>query len=220
MPMLLTTSSAQSCSRYAFSSNRGFSSCNDLPYLNSFLHWNFDSSSSTVQIAYRNTAVTPSMWVAWAINPVSTGMVGSQALVAYRNPDGTVKAYTSSVDSYKTSLSESNLTFSVSDLSATYSNSEMTIYATLELPNNMTSVNQVWQNGPISASTNTPGPHSFSGSNVLCMGTLDLLSGQSDTTSSENPKTRNRNVSNQACTYMSSCFSSVVQFSILYLVLF
>lgn len=212
MSMLLTSyAQSQSCSRYAFSSNRVFSSCNDLPYLNSFLHWNFDSSSSRVQIAYRSTAVSPSMWVAWAINPVSTGMVGSQALVAYPNPDGTIMAYTSSVDSYRTPLSQSNLSFPVSDLSATYSNNEMIIYATLELPNvrTTTSVNQVWQNGQLSASTNTPGAHPFSGSNVLSMGTLDLLSGQSDTAPIGNSRTRNRNVSNQnqACSYTLSWFT-------------
>lgn len=134
------------------------------------------------------------MWVAWAINLDSTGMVGSQALVAYRNPDGTIKAYTSSVDSYQTALSESNLSFPVSDLSATYSNSEMIIYATLELPNNSTTVNQVWQHGPLSATTNTPGVHAFSGPNVQSMGTLDLLSGRSATAPVGNSRTRNRNI--------------------------
>lgn len=42
---LTTTSHAQTCSDYRFPSNQAFSSCTDLPYLNSFLHWNYDTST-------------------------------------------------------------------------------------------------------------------------------------------------------------------------------
>lgn len=174
---LFFSSSAQSCNKYAFASNKVFSACNDLPYLKSFLHWTYDPSKGTAQIAYRHTGVTSSRWVAWAINPSSKGMVGSQALVAFQKSDGTMSVYTSPVASYQTQLQKGDLSFDVSDLSATYSNNEIVIFATLTLPSNSSTVNQVWQDGPVS--NDAPGMHDTSGANVQSMATLNLLSGES-----------------------------------------
>uniref|UniRef100_A0A5B7C6T1 DOMON domain-containing protein n=1 Tax=Davidia involucrata TaxID=16924 RepID=A0A5B7C6T1_DAVIN len=197
---LFLSSSAQSCAKYAFASNKVFSACNDLPYLNSFLHWTYEPSSGKAQIAYRHTGITSSEWVAWAINPKSKGMVGAQALVAFQQSDGKMKAYTSPVTSYRTQLQEGDLDFMVSDLSATSSNKEIIIFATLKLPSNTTTVNQVWQYGPLSGTAPGPGPgvHDLSGPNVESMGTLNLLSGQSETTTAGggNTKTKKRNVCN------------------------
>ncbi|CAK9182250.1 unnamed protein product [Ilex paraguariensis] len=193
---LFLSSSAQSCTNYAFASNKVFSTCNDLPYLNSFLHWTYDPSSETVQIAFRHTRVTSSKWVAWAINPNSTSMVGSQALVAFQKSDGTMRYYTSPVTSYGTQLAEGDLSFPVSDLLATFSNNEITIFATLNLQKiNSTTVNQVWQDGPVSG--DTPGAHDQSGDNILSMGTINLLSGESGTTvggGGGNTKIKKRNI--------------------------
>lgn len=175
---LFFSSSAQSsCQKYAFTSNKVFSACSDLPQLNSFLHWTYNPSLGTAQIAYRHTGITSSRWVAWAINPNSTGMVGSQAIVALLKSDGTMNVYTSSVDSYQTQLQKGALSFDVSDLSATHSNNEIVIFATVTLPNNSTTVNQVWQDGPVS--NDAPAMHATTGSNVQSMATLNLLSGES-----------------------------------------
>ncbi|KAJ4704052.1 Cytochrome b561 and DOMON domain-containing protein [Melia azedarach] len=173
---VIVSSSAQTCSKYSFSSNRVFRSCNDLPVLNSFMHYNYDSSSGKLQIAYRQTGVSTSQWIAWAINPTGQGMVGSQALVAYQQSDGKMRAYTSPVTQYQTNLEEGDLSFDVSDLSATYANKEMIIFATLELKNGSSTLNQVWQEGPVSGGA--PQMHSTSGANVKSVGTLNLVSGQ------------------------------------------
>ncbi|KAA8515611.1 hypothetical protein F0562_018778 [Nyssa sinensis] len=190
---LFLASSAQSCAKYAFANNKVFSSCNDLPYLNSFLHWTYNPSSETAQIAYRQTGITSGKWVAWGINPKSKGMVGTQALVAFQKSDGTMKVYTSPVTAYQTNLEEGNLDFAVSDLSATYAKNEITIFATLKLPRNSSTVNQVWQDGPLSGTA--PGMHATSGANVASMGTLNLLSGQSAPAGTGgNSKTKKRNI--------------------------
>ncbi|KAK8629905.1 hypothetical protein V6N13_078722 [Hibiscus sabdariffa] len=190
---LLFSSHAQSqtCSRYSFSSNRVFKSCSDLPVLNSFLHYNHDSSGK-LEIAYRHTGIGSSRWVAWAINPTSKGMVGSQALVAYPRTDGTVRVYTSPITQYQTQLQEGKLSFQVSDLSATYKNNEIIIFATLGLSNNGTTLNQVWQEGGLSG--NTPQMHVTSGPNVQSMATLNLLSGETATTNGGGSKLRKRNI--------------------------
>ncbi|GFZ04125.1 auxin-responsive family protein [Actinidia rufa] len=171
-------------------SNKVFSACNDLPYLDSFLHWTYDPSSGTAQIAFRHTGIASPRWVAWAINPEGKGMVGSQALVAFQKSDGTMSVYTSPVTSYRTQLQKGDLSFGVSDLSATYSNNEIVIFATLELPKNTTTVNQVWQDGPVL--NDSPGTHDLSGANVQSMATLNLLSGQSATTGTTNSKIRSK----------------------------
>ncbi|KAL7244371.1 hypothetical protein ACSBR1_016585 [Camellia fascicularis] len=194
---LFLLSSAQSCNNYAFASNKVFSACTDLPYLNAFLHWTYNPSSGSAQIAYRHAGITSSSWVAWAINPESRAMIGSQALVAFQKSDGSMSVYTSPVDSYKTTLQMGNLSFAVSDLSAMYSNSEIVIFATLTLPSNMTTVNQVWQDGPVS--NDSPQMHdiTISGPHVRSMATLNLLSGQSRTTGAGgavNSKIKRRNI--------------------------
>ncbi|TYI78139.1 hypothetical protein E1A91_D06G190300v1 [Gossypium mustelinum] len=175
---LILTCYAQTCAKYAFSSNRVFKSCTHLPVLNSFLHYNYDVSGK-LEIAYRHTGITSSRWVAWAINPTSKAMVGSQALVAYQLSDGSMRAYTSPITQYQTQLQEGELSFDVSDLSATSANNEIIIFATLGFPNNDTTLNQVWQEGAMSG--NTPQMHATSDPNVQSMGTLNLLSGQAGT---------------------------------------
>ncbi|GMJ14539.1 hypothetical protein like AT5G47530 [Hibiscus trionum] len=173
---LIPTSHAQTCSKHTFSNNRVFKSCSDLPVLNSFLHYNYDNVSGKLDIAYRHTGATPSTWVAWAINPTSKGMVGSQALVAYRMGDGSMRAYTSPIEQYRTQLRDGELSFDVSGLSATYENNEIIIFATLEISNNGTSLNHVWQEGVVYG--NTPQMHGTSGANIQSMGTLNLISGE------------------------------------------
>lgn len=197
---LSATAQAQSCAKYNFASNQEFSACSDLPYLNSYVHWKYSPSSENVEIAFRSTGVSSSRWVAWAINPTTQGMVGSQALVAYQKSDGTMRAYTAPVTSYQTGLEEGDLSFPVSDLKATYSasNNEIIIFATLKLQNlSSSSVNHVWQQGPLS--NGNPGMHPVSGANVQSMATLNLLSGESGATpgaGAVSSKLKNKNVSN------------------------
>uniref|UniRef100_A0A5B7BDT6 Cytochrome b561 and DOMON domain-containing protein n=1 Tax=Davidia involucrata TaxID=16924 RepID=A0A5B7BDT6_DAVIN len=174
MISLFGSSSAQTCNSFTtFSSNRLYSSCSDLSVLNSFLHWNYHSSNGTVDIAYRHTGVTSSRWVAWALNVGGSGMIGAQCLVAFVNSSGVVRAYTSDVTGYGTTLAEGPLSFNVPNISAEFINSnQMIIYATLELPNGQTSFNQVWQDGPLNG--NTLGEHATSGDNMKSTGTVDF----------------------------------------------
>ncbi|XP_051128699.1 cytochrome b561 and DOMON domain-containing protein At4g17280-like [Andrographis paniculata] len=191
---LYTPSHGQSCAHYSFASNQKFKSCNDLPHLNSFLHWDYDQSAKTVKIAYRHTGVSSSRWTAWGINPTGQGMVGAQALVAFQKSDGTMRAYTAPIAGYQTQLQQGNLSFEVSDLKATYARSEITIFASLKFNNLSSTVNQVWQEGPITG--DTPGIHPTSGSNVQSTGTLNFLSGETGASSggAVNSRTRKRNI--------------------------
>ncbi|KAF6161922.1 hypothetical protein GIB67_014124 [Kingdonia uniflora] len=178
-----TSSCAQDCSQYSFPKHNQFVSCKALPVLNSYLHWTYTPSSHSIKMAYRHTNITSPSWVAWAINLMSKGMIGSQAIVAYQGTDGIVNVYTSPITSYSTKLQPGNLSFEVSDLSAVFQNNEYIIYATVGLPNNnSTVVNHLWQDGPLRGST--LGMHRMSGPNVQSMGTVDFISGKVLATSS------------------------------------
>ncbi|XP_010541493.1 PREDICTED: cytochrome b561 and DOMON domain-containing protein At4g17280-like [Tarenaya hassleriana] len=173
----LTPCSAQTCSNYKFQSGHVFESCNDLSVLDSFLHYTYDSSAGILKIAYRRTNLSPENWVAWAVNPTSSGMVGSQAIVAYPKNDGSVRAYTSPIGSYSTTLREGGLSFNVSGVSASYKNSEMVVFANLEISKIVGSdgsINTVWQDGPLSSSGNTPLSHPTTGEHVQSMSSLLL----------------------------------------------
>lgn len=201
---LFLSTYAQTCSNYAFTSNKVFTSCNDLPVLNSFLHYTYNPSSQTLDIAYRHTNFDSSKWVAWAINPTSQGMSGSQALVAFQQSDGSMRVYTSPVTDYSTQLAEGDLSFPVSDLSAVVSNNEIIIFATLGQQNGSSTLNQVWQEGQLSG--NAPTAHATSGANVRSMGTLNVLSGQSGSAgggaaAGASSKTKKRDVSYHAKKY-------------------
>ncbi|XP_019435983.1 PREDICTED: cytochrome b561 and DOMON domain-containing protein At5g48750-like [Lupinus angustifolius] len=100
-------------------------------------------------------------------------MVGSQSLVAVRRWDGALNAYTSPVISYTTMLQEGTLSFPVHNISAAYTNGNIIIFATLQLPTNTTSVNHVWQEGLVS-DDGSPRSHSLSGPNLQSFGTLDF----------------------------------------------
>ncbi|XP_030441547.2 cytochrome b561 and DOMON domain-containing protein At5g35735-like [Syzygium oleosum] len=100
-------------------------------------------------------------------------MVGSQALVAYQRPDGRFYAYASPIDSYDTRLQEGRLSFSFSALSGTFVNSEMTIFASLQLTSGTVMINQVWQTGPLKGGT--PAIHASTADHLTSLGTLDLI---------------------------------------------
>ncbi|GMH12017.1 hypothetical protein Nepgr_013858 [Nepenthes gracilis] len=187
-----TTGRAASCSSYSFSNNKVYSTCTDLSVLNSFLYWSYDPSAGTADIAFRVTGVSTSNWVAWAINPTGSGMLGAQALVAFQNSSGAMHAYTSSVQSYATTLSSSSLSFSVSSLSAEMSGSQMMIFATVQLPDNKTSVNQVWQVGPVSS--DSPQAHAQSGDNLKSAGSVNFLSGVVVSSGGAGSRQRKKNV--------------------------
>ncbi|KAK2664402.1 hypothetical protein Ddye_002976 [Dipteronia dyeriana] len=177
----LVPSLAQTCKSYVFLNQNIYRSCNDLESLDSFLHWNYNQPTNTVDIAYRHTKIAPQRWVAWAVNPSGKGMVGSQALVAFQNAAGISYAHTSPVTSYNTRLENGDLSFQVETVSAEFANNEMIIYAKFVLPENVTRVNHVWQDGPVNEDYSL-GRHALDADHLRSMGVVDFLSGQVVTT--------------------------------------
>ncbi|KAJ8483842.1 hypothetical protein OPV22_016327 [Ensete ventricosum] len=184
---------AQSCVSETFSSNRVYSSCNSLPYLGASLHWNYHSSNGTVDVAYR-APESSSGWIAWAVNPTGSGMIGANAFLAFPGSNGAVTLYTTKFSSYTVEASgvkNENLSFPVYSKQAEYENGYYTIFAALELPNNSTKLNTVWQ-ASTQFQNGVPNGHP-SGDNLLSKTNLDFLSGEA-VSAGGNSRLRRKNI--------------------------
>ncbi|XP_062180783.1 cytochrome b561 and DOMON domain-containing protein At5g47530-like [Phragmites australis] len=169
-------SNAQSCASYTFSSNQLYASCASLPQLGATLHYNYTADTNTVAVAFR-APQSKAGWVAWGLNPNGTGMVGSQAVVAFQHSNGSLVAYPTLLDSYVPSMAPAapkNLGLPVSDVAAEHVNGkEMVVYATVALPGKGSKFNHVWQQGT-SVVNDVPAAHPTTGDNILSTGTIDF----------------------------------------------
>lgn len=131
------------CSSQIFP-NASYNECDDLPTLNSRLHWLFDPSISSLSIAFTAPPAEPDGWIAWGINPISTGMIGAQVLVAFRQPIGSITVKTFHLTSY-TILVEAPIDFEAWQMSAEESTALgfITIFVTIRTPENIQTLNMV-----------------------------------------------------------------------------
>ncbi|KAI3418287.1 DOMON domain-containing protein [Psidium guajava] len=178
---LTTPSLALTCNpQPSFPNKRTYSSCTALPHLNATLHFTFDPANSSLSLAF--SAAPPSSpggggWVAWAINPTSTGMIGAQALMALKSSAGSVVAKTFNISSYH-SIAESKLSFDVWDLSADEASRAMRLFASVKVPAGSRSLNQVWQVGGAVDGTR-PKIHDMADANKDAKATLVLAAAES-----------------------------------------
>ncbi|KAK1353086.1 Cytochrome b561 and DOMON domain-containing protein [Heracleum sosnowskyi] len=175
---LFSVSQSLTCTSQKFINNKLYQHRNNLPQLNSYLHYTYDAKKSSLSIAFVATPPKPNGWVSWAINPTTTGMKGSQALIGFKNLDGSVVVKTYNINSYGP-LVESELSFEVTQKSCEFFDEVFKIFATVVLPEmgNETTLNQVWQVGA-SVTGGVPDKHEFQPQNLNSKGTLDFLSGQ------------------------------------------
>lgn len=175
--VLVRCSSAFQCSGNSLTA--GFASCADLQ--SSALAWTYAPANNTASIAYMDTALSTSGWVGWGVNFNGSSMVNSDALVAFKQPNGTA-----SILRYKLTSAVYNdislpLTpvgafdiLQVLNMSTLISGTSFTILATLRLPPGFTSINTVYNRGP-SVTNNVPAPHNSGQRNG--MKTIDLTTG-------------------------------------------
>nr|XP_043610745.1 auxin-induced in root cultures protein 12-like [Erigeron canadensis] len=189
---ITTPSHSLNCSSQKLANNL-YTNCTNLPTLDSSLHWTHDTKTSTLVIAFVAPPAKPNGWIAWAINPTQHGMAGSQALIAFKNSNGSMNVKTYNISSYS-DIVEGKIAFDVTDLKAEYSGGSMKIYATLKLPKEMTQVNHVWQVGS-EVMEGMPAKHEFQPANLKAMGKLQLKmvekakSSSNDTTTATNTTT-------------------------------
>ncbi|GFY99421.1 hypothetical protein Acr_13g0008220 [Actinidia rufa] len=180
--LLISPSHSLTCTSQNFTNRHVYTNCTDLHSLNAYLHWSHNSTTSSLSIAFVATPAKSDGWIAWAVNPTGTGMVGAQALVALKRSDGSMAVDTFNISSYR-SIVKSNLSFAVSAARAESSGGVMRIFATIALPEKATAVNQVWQVGP-SVTGGLPDKHDFLPANLNAKGTLELVTGSGADTGS------------------------------------
>ncbi|KAJ0972463.1 hypothetical protein J5N97_020422 [Dioscorea zingiberensis] len=167
---------AASCSSASFSKNRTYASCEALPHLSAAIHWTFDPANSSISLAFTAPPAASAGWIAWAINPNGVGMIGSQALIAFRHSDGALKVDTFNITSYA-SIKPSPIDFPSWDLEAEASSGAMVLFAKVKLPKGKTEINQVWQVGA-SVTNGVPDKHEMSPENLAATGMLNLVKSQ------------------------------------------
>ncbi|KAL1198303.1 Cytochrome and DOMON domain-containing protein [Cardamine amara subsp. amara] len=172
-------SQSSSCSSQTFSGNKSYPHCLTLPDLKAFLHYSYDSANTTLSVVFSAPPSKPGGWIAWAINPKSTGMAGSQALVASKDSKtGVASVTTLNIISYS-SLVPSKLSFEVWDVKAeevANDGGALRIFAKVKVPADLAAtgkINQVWQVGP-GVNNGRIEAHEFSTPNLNAMGSLDL----------------------------------------------
>ncbi|VVA98392.1 unnamed protein product [Arabis nemorensis] len=175
--LLISPSVSQTCKSQTFSGDKSYPHCLDLPQLKAFLHYSYDPANTTLAVVFSAPPSKPGGWIAWAINPKSTGMVGAQTLVAYKDPDnGVAVVKTLNISSYS-SLTPSKLAFDVWDMKAEEASRSLRIFARIKVPADLAAngkVNQVWQVGPELGPGGMIGKHDFDPPNLDSKGPLDI----------------------------------------------
>ncbi|KAL1557525.1 auxin-induced in root cultures protein 12-like [Salvia divinorum] len=163
------------CESHKFSHrNVTFANCTELPTLKASLHYTYDAAAKTLSVAFTAAPASPQGWIGWGLNPTATGMVGTQALVAFDAANGSTVVKTYNITSYGP-ISESPISYGVLSKSAeSSSGGAITIFATLKLPEGSgAAVNQIWQVGSAVAD-GVPVKHAFAPDNLASKGTLRL----------------------------------------------
>ncbi|KAJ1685677.1 hypothetical protein LUZ63_017067 [Rhynchospora breviuscula] len=139
-----------SCTSKTFSKNRLFASCIDMSQLSASLHWTYDPTNSTVNVAFTAPNPNSNGWVAWALNPAKPSMVGSQAIIALHDSDGKIVVRTSNISTYS-GVDFSPIMYDVWGMEAeqgeTGGVSVMSLFASIKLPHGTTKMSHVWQVG-------------------------------------------------------------------------
>ncbi|OMO92384.1 hypothetical protein CCACVL1_06869 [Corchorus capsularis] len=159
-----------------------YANCTVLPTLNSTLHFTYNATNSSLDIAFSAPPPNPDGWIGWAVNPTARGMAGSQALLAMKSK-GTPVVKTYNISSYS-SIVEGKLSFEVWDLEAAADkDGNMVLYGSLKVPASAEKLNQVWQVGPGVTNDGHPMKHEFAKANLGAVGELKLV----ERTSSSSP---------------------------------
>lgn len=161
---------------------RNYTQCVKLPQLGATLSWTYSPANGSVDLAFRAKPGSSSGWVAWGINPNAKGMVGTQALIALKQANGTMACNTYNITSKKPPLVPSPISFPATDLSSEFENGLITIFAKVVLPEKKFVVNHVWEVGSKAEGLN-PSPHAFENSNLESFGSIDFTTTRSSSPS-------------------------------------
>lgn len=179
--LFISQAHSLTCKSQKLPANRTYANCTDLPTLSATLHFTYNATNRSLSVAFAATPTTANGWVAWGVNPTGGGMVGTQALIAYKHDDGKLAVDTYNLTSYEKIDPVKKLSVDTWDIAAEESDGATTIFAVVKVPEKADNVSQVWQVGPVVGGR--PGKHEFKpdnlGSKTALPGTTAVGSGNS-----------------------------------------
>ncbi|KAF5206496.1 Cytochrome b561 and domon domain-containing protein [Thalictrum thalictroides] len=171
----------------------------NLPTQQASIAWTFYSHNATLDFVFFGSFISPSGWVGCGINPSSPEMTGTRALIAFPDPtSGQVVVLTyilgPAVKLQKSPLVSAPLDIHlISSSTALYggrmgtvhNGAAVHIFATLKLTPNKTKVNLVWNRG-LYVQGYSPTIHPTTVNDLSSIATIDILSGESASSSHNN----------------------------------
>ncbi|KAM7270540.1 hypothetical protein ACFE04_029754 [Oxalis oulophora] len=174
---LISSSHSLTCTSQNFTNNNLYTNCTDLPTLNSYLHYTYNAANSSLNIAFIATPPKSNGWISWAVNPTSTGMIGAQALIAFKS-NGSLVVKKFNLTSYSKITESTALSFDVWDLNAeeNVEDGSVVIFGSLKVPDgNRGELNHVWQVGSKVSDDGIPVKHQMVPANLKATAVLELV---------------------------------------------
>lgn len=173
-------------------STKTFQKCMTLPTQQASIAWTFHAHNATLDLVFFGTFISPSGWVGWGINPTSSEMTGTRAVIAFPDPnsgqvvllpyilDSTVKLQRSPLLSRPLDihLLSSSVTLYGGKMATVHNGAAVQIYATLKLSQNKTKIHNVWNRG-LYVQGYSPTIHQTTSNDLSSIATIDVLSGSS-----------------------------------------
>lgn len=160
-----------------------YKKCKDLQTQGASIAWTLFPHNNTLDIVFSGQMISSSGWIGWGINPVAPNvMVGTRALIAFRDPSGSsvVLPYylDEKVKNLQTPLVPKKTDLHVLKSSVEFSSSSARIFATIKLSfNHSTSlINHVWNRGA-SVQGYSPAIHGTSVEDLRSTKTVEMVSG-------------------------------------------
>ncbi|KAL5581716.1 hypothetical protein UlMin_014158 [Ulmus minor] len=187
------SSSSHSCT--TVTPTKTFQKCMILPTQQASIAWTFHAHNATLDLVFFGNFISPSGWVAWGINPISSEMTGTRALIAFPDPnsgqivllpyilDPTVKFQRTPLLSRPLDihLLSSSATLYGGKLASVHDGAAIQIYATLKLAPNKTRIHHVWNRG-LYVQGYSPTIHPTTNNDLSSVATIDVLSGSTSAT--------------------------------------
>lgn len=155
----------------------------DLQTQGASIAWTLFPHNKTLEIVFSGQMISSSGWIGWGINPVAPNvMVGTRALIAFRNPSGSSVVLPYYLDEAVKNL-QSPLVSKKTDLHVLKSSVELSssssarIFVTIKLSfNHSTLLNHVWNRGA-SVQGYSPAIHGTSVQDLRSAKTIEMVSG-------------------------------------------
>ncbi|XP_045789571.1 auxin-induced in root cultures protein 12 [Trifolium pratense] len=168
---LISPTHSLNCTSQKLPSNRTYKNCTDLPHLGATIHFTYNTTNRSLTVAYTAVPIHNG-YVSWGINPTGGGMIGTQALIAYKM-NGKIGVELYNLTSYGGITAVKSLSIETWDLSAEESNGVITIFGAVRFPEKADNVSQVWQVGPVK--DGKPAMHALAAENKEAQGRLEYV---------------------------------------------